>query len=184
MTKYFLFFSLFLMLVWSWIPSVSAQQKYRYIKREHGVRFQGNMSFSSGLNLAAMLSGAYTYNWKGMLEAGPYFQLNPAFQNQVFSLNNWSWGLLGEYNIIKNRGKRKLIPAVGLNLGAHKSNSLSNTLHLSMGLHGALKIFVGKRTPFIISLGYNLLTPMRGFFSAIVHDVNLSMGFSYYFDIY
>ena len=182
MKKYFLFFSLFLMLVWSWIPSVSAQQKYRYIKREHGVHFQGNipMSFSNGFNLAAMLSGAYTYNWKGMVEAGPYFKVN---SNLVpWALNEWSGGILGEYNIIKNRGKRKLIPAVGFKVGMLNAGAGNQ---LQMGPYGALKIFVGKRTPFTVSLGYVLLTPLQSpFTGGVFHTAELAMGFSYYFDMY
>ena len=184
MKKYFLFFNLLLMLFAAWTGVALAEKKYRYIKREHGVRFQGDipMNFGSGNSMSADLNlkGAYAYNWKGLLEFGPYFQLDTGIV--PFSIKSWSSGLLLEYNIIKNRGKRKFIPAVGLNLGA----SNPGTLSLSMGPYGALKIFVGKRTPFTITLAYNLLTPLTAPFvgGVMSHNVNLSMGFSYYFDFY
>ncbi|MCY4321174.1 MAG: hypothetical protein OXC37_02035 [Bdellovibrionaceae bacterium] len=159
-----------------------ANKKYRYIKREHGVRFQGNipMSFNQGFALSANLGGAYAYNWKGYLEIGPYFNLNLE-AGQTFELSSWSIGLLGEYNFIKNRGKRKFIPSLGLTVGADKSFDFPN---LAMGVHSSLKIFVGKRTAFITSLGYSLHTPFNEIFRVMQHHVDVMMAFSYYFDFY
>ena len=52
---------------------------------------------------------------------------------------------------------------------------------LSGGLHGALKIFVGKRTPFIVAVGYRLLTLPNFQPDGMIHNMDVSMGFSYYF---
>ena len=199
MKKYFLFLNLFLMLVVvSGTETTLAEKKYRYIKREHGVRFEGDipMEIGGGQMIADLkLKGAYAYNWKGLFEFGPYFLWVPSIK--PWSPGLWGLGLLAEYNIIKNRGKRQFIPAVGLNLGATGGSSdtireinnpgtVTGTVRLSMGLYGALKIFVGKRTPFTITLAYNLLTPLSSPFAGGVmsHNVDLSMGFSYYFDFY
>ena len=74
---------------------------------------------------------------------------------------------------------------MGLKLGAAQELDLN----LSAGLYGALKVFVGTRTPFIISIGYDVLTPIIATpttapFSRISHQVDMSVGFSYYFDFY
>lgn len=181
MKKYFLFLSLLPVFLAGWAGPASAK-KYRYIKREHGVRFEAKTPTiigGSGMEISTDLSGAYSYNWKGMIEFGPYFQLDTGIV--PFGLNSWGAGIMTEYNFIKNRGKRKLIPALGIKIGAAGGSGLN----LSGGLHGALKIFVGKRTPFTIALGYSLLTPMNApFTGGLSHKVDLSMGFSYYFDFY
>ena len=191
MKKYFLFLNLFLMLfVVSGTGTALAEKKYRYIKREHGVRFEGDIpiEIGGGQMIANLkLKGAYAYNWKGLFEFGPYFLWAPSIS--PWSPGLWGGGLLAEYNIIKNRGKRQFIPAVGLNLGVTGGSSDINnpgTVRLSMGPYGALKIFVGKRTPFTITLAYNLLTPLSSPFAGggMSHNVDLSMGFSYYFDFY
>ena len=176
MKKAFLFLNLFFVLFVLVAGESFAAKKYRYIKREHGLRFQGNIPMSlQPFNLSANLSGAYAYNWKGMLEAGPYFNL--AFANK--SVTDWSGGLLIEYNFIKNRGKRKLIPSLGLSVGAAQG------LLFDIGAHASLKSFVAKRTAFITTLGYNLHTPFNAMFrGGITHNVDISMGFSYYFDFY
>lgn len=186
MTKYFLFSNLLFLLFATFpLTALSASKKYRYIKREHGVRFAGAFptNFSSaGVNMSAMLRGAYTYNWKGMLEAGPYFHANANILQA--QLNSWGAGILAEYNIIKNRGKRKLVPAVGLTFGLDHEGA-GATPQLSAGLQVALKIFVGKRTPFIVTLGYSALTPMNApIQGGVSHKLNPTMGFSYYFDFY
>lgn len=183
MKKPFLFLNLFFLLFVGGVGTfASAQKKYRYIKREHGVRFQGNIPMKidiGSFSLSTQFQGAYTYNWKGMLEVGPYFSLSSSLP--PLAINTWGGGLLAEYNIIKNRGKRKFIPTLGLKLGAWAEPAI----YLSMGPHGALKFFVGKRTPFIISLGYSLLTPITApFAGGISQRINISMGFSYYFDFY
>ena len=182
MKKYFLFFALFSMVAVLFPNSALARKKYRYIKREHGVKFEWrkpSFNFDSGLQMTIDLEGAYTYNWKGMLEAGPYFGLE--YTNVAGTIPTYNAGLILEYNIIKNRGRRKWIPALGLKFGVNNS---SPPLNFETGAHGALKIFVGKRTPFTIALGYRLVTPIQGIFQTMSHNVDLSMGFSYYFDFY
>ena len=176
MKKLFLFLNLFFILFVLGVGESFANKKYRYIKREHGVRFQGNipMSFGQGFQLNANLAGAYAYNWKGMLEVGPYFDLGIA----NMSIAGWSGGLLIEYNFIKNRGKRKLIPSFGLTVGANNLNLFD------LGAHVSLKTFVAKRTAFITTVGYNLHTPFSAMFSSRFHNADISMGFSYYFDFY
>ena len=183
MKKYFLLFSIFSLFPIVWVCPAGAEKRYRYIKREHGVHF--NMAvpvknLSGGADVEMDVKGAYTYNWKGMLEFGPYFafdsQLSPAF-----ILDSWDGGLLVEYNFIKNRGKRKFIPAIGISFGV---NGMQEVTSFSGGVHGALKIFVGKRTPFTVSLGYRMLTPMESPFQHMDHNIHFSTGFSYYFDFY
>jgi len=179
MKKYFLYINLLAIIGAVWTLPALAEKKYRYIKREHGVRFQGNIPVTvSPFNIAVNLKGAYTYNWEGFVEVGPYFQLemdaNPRPQ-----FSKWAVGLMGEYNFIKNRGKRKLIPSLGLHLGLQGLG-----LQGSGGVHGSLKWFVAKRTAFITDLQYDLITPLTMPFSSMEHQVNVSMGFSYYFDFY
>lgn len=180
MKKYFLSIPLITILIAVWtLPSMA--QKRRYIKREHGVKFQGNVPINvNPLSVTADFQGAYAYNWKGFAEAGPYFKLS---LNAVpsFSLNHWAVGLMGEYNFIKNRGRRKLIPSLGVQLGVLDENAV---LHATGGAHASLKWFVAYRTAFITSLQYDLVTPAKSFFSSFGHKVDLSMGFSYYFDFY
>ena len=180
MKKLFLFFNLFFILFVLGAGESFASKKYRYIKREHGVRFQGNipMSFGPGFRLNANLSGAYAYNWKGMLEVGPYFDLGV----ESLRVSNWAGGLLLEYNFIKNKGKRKFIPALGLTVGATDPGGLG--LHFDLGAHVSLKSFVAKRTAFISAVAYRLHTPFSGIFTHMNHNANIRMGFSYYFDFY
>lgn len=177
--KKFLYLNLLIILTAVWtVPS--AAKKYRYIKREHGVKFQGNIPIAiAPTDISASFQGAYAYNWKGFVEVGPYFKLdlNAA---PVFNISNWSAGLMGEYNFIKNRGRRTLIPSLGLQLGVLGPGSLQAT----GGVHASLKWFVATRTAFITTAQYDLITPVAGFFSLLRHQVDLSMGFSYYFDFH
>ena len=185
MKKYFLFFNLFFLLFVAWTWSASAAKKYRYIKREHGVRFEGSvpMEYSStGFKASTNLKGAYAYNWGGMFEFGPYVDLGLDFR--PYALKYWGGGLMAEYNFVKNRGRKKYVPAIGLSFGATQNQDLGVGLHLAGGIHGALKIFVGTRTPFTVILGYRALTPSSQFGKALTHSPYLSMGFSYYFDFY
>ena len=185
MKKYLLYINLLTLFaaVLGTLPSL-AQKKYRYIKREHGVKFQGNVpiTITTNTEVSATFQGAYAYNWKGFVEAGPYFKLSleeQPFPN--FGVEHWAVGLMGEYNFIKNRGKRKLIPSLGLQLGAMSKDSL---LQATGGVHGTLKWFVDKRTAFITNLQFDLVTPFSSFFRQREYQVDLSMGFSYYFDFY
>ena len=142
------------------------------------------MTVVPGFNLQANLAGAYAYNWKGMVEVGPYFDLS-ASVNQGFTFNSWAVGLLVEYNFIKNRGKRSFIPALGLTAGINNSKeNISPGMHLALGVHASLKSFVAKRTAFISTVGYQLHTPFNAFFRSMSHNAEVSMGFSYYFDFY
>ena len=156
MKKYFLFFNLLFLLFVAWTWTASAAKKYRYIKREHGVRFEGSvpMTYSSqGFTASTNLKGAYAYNWKGMFEFGPYFDLGLAFK--PYALNYWNGGLMAEYNFVKNRGRKKYIPSIGLSFGAAQlssNNNIAGTM-LAGGIHGSLKIFVGTRTPVYSDFG-------------------------------
>lgn len=185
MKKYFLFFNLFFLLSVAWIWSASAAKKYRYIKREHGVRFEGSvpMQVNQGFKASTNLKAAYAYNWGGMFEVGPYLDLGLGLS--PYALNYWNSGLMVEYNFVKNRGRKKYVPAIGLSFGAAQDNgNLGSGLHFAGGVHGSLKIFVSTRTPFIVTLGYKALTPSSQFGKALKHLPHLSMGFSYYFDFY
>lgn len=189
-------FNLFLLFVLSW-PCVSlAAKKYRYIKREHGVQFQGSFPalITNQIAWGGDARGAYSYNWKGWVEFGPYFGLQASFLPMPPAVTGWKAGLTAEYNIIKNRGRRKLIPSIGISFGGENATSAASDdvnfsqsgLSLAMGGHGALKIFVGKRTPFTIKVAYVFLTPMSAPFQpgSLSHRIEPTMGFSYYFDFY
>ena len=184
MKKLFLFLNLFFILFVLGAGESFANKKYRYIKREHGIRFQGNIPMSfinqEGFSTGIKLTGAYAYNWKGMVEVGPYFDLGAEMHSgNPFQVSSWSAGLLAEYNFIKNRGKRKFIPSLGLTVGTNQG------LNLTLGVHISLKHFVAKRTAFITTLGYSLHTPFNNFFKSMEHHGNIgSIGFSYYFDFY
>ena len=175
------------------LPGMSvAKKKYRYIKREHGLKVLGGIptatipisTETSSTEAIIYLDTSYQYNWKGLLEFGPYiflsYDLLPSF-----STNDYGVGVLGEYNIIKNRGKRKLIPSVGITLGIdkHKEGS-DNNIGGSAGVYGVLKWFVDKRTPFVVKLSYRLVTPFNGFFTSFAHKPSFTFGFSHYFDFY
>ncbi len=181
----------------SWSGIAYSAKKYRYIKREHGVRFQGNIPIEMGAGGFAVrveLKGAYTYNWRGWLEFGPYFEMAPQIMPQ-FMLGSLNGGIMTEYNIIKNRGKRKIIPTVGVKIGMDKSGGAPVGLEsagggqtlIAVGPYAALKLFVGKRTPFTVSLDYLIRMPMN-FMSlpgmGMTHHPRITMGFSYYFDFY
>lgn len=165
------------------VPEVSfAKKKYRYIKREHGVQIQGNIkalipptdTFAVSLT---NFQAAYNYNWRGMIEVGPYGKV-ASVRVPNFSVDGWDAGIGVHYNIIKNRGKRTMIPAIGLQVGYGSANKLNTSIV------AALKYFVGVRTPIHIALSYNLSDLLNFKLSDIRHGVDLSVGFSYYFDIY
>ena len=183
MKRFFLIFNLFLLFFGGGMETAVAAKKYRYIKREHGVRFHGDIPLSfPGFSMDVNLQGAYTYNWRGMLEFGPYFQLKGSKETTPF-IDNWGAGLLVEYNFIKNRGKRKFIPALGLNIGVKGEAGLK----LAVGPQFTAKYFVGKRTAFTAKVAYSFNAPFRNFMDKTQwrHNVDISMiGFSYYFDFY
>ena len=165
------------------IPQISfAKKKYRYIKREHGVRVNLELPKMEVHPSREFLNNwdiqfTYTYNWKGFLEVGPYLAAKTD--------KSASWmvdaGLLVEWNIIKNRGKRALIPAVGLKVGA---DDFTNDLAGHIGFPLSLKYFVAKRTPFIVSLEPYMEVPGFNDFSDLTVKLNFTAGFAYYFDIY
>lgn len=166
------------------LPQVSfAKKKYRYIKREHGVRVSldwpkgeitPNMKLTDELNF----NFTYTYNWKGFLEVGPYLKVEKESSWMVDS------GLLVEWNIIKNRGKRALIPAVGLKIGA---DDFTGTLAGHIGFPLSLKFFAGERnfrTPLIITVEPYIEAPGFTSFTPLTVKINTTVGFEYYFDFY
>ena len=180
MKKSLLFLSLISMILIA-VPQVSfAKKKYRYIKREHGVRVDVDLPGMEVYPSQDFLNNwkvhlAYTYNWKGFMEVGPYLH--------VKTDDSASWmldaGLLVEWNIIKNRGKRALIPAVGLKLGV---DNIANNMTGHYGLPFSLKYFVAKRTPLIVTLEPYIES--EGFTSFQPVKINFTAGFSYYFDVY
>ena len=174
-----------------------AEKKYRYIKREHGVQFQGNIGglfletyrqatgdVANPPEISGEFKGSYSYNWKGVVEIGPYFGLDLGVY--PFNFAGVQAGLKGEYNFIKNRGRRKFIPSIGLSAGfaGEKEGTNPMTRNLSLGAHVALKAFVAKRTAFVTNLGYELQTPFKGMFQTLYHNLDINMGFAYYFDFY
>lgn len=172
-------------IVFAGFPQTSfAKKRYRYIKREHGLKFQGNFNINVPPNqrfalVINNLQTAYSYNWKGMIEVGPYFSIaNAELAN--FSSGSWNAGLLVDYNIIKNRGKRKYVPSVGMKLG------YGNQANVNVSFAAAIKYFVATRTPIYLALDYNVKNLMgvisnpRGFEGSI----DISTGIAYYFDFY
>ncbi|MBC6414804.1 MAG: hypothetical protein GDA46_00190 [Bdellovibrionales bacterium] len=184
--KKVLYVGLFLSLFVMEVSPCFATKKYRYIKREHGVRFTGNIlmdkyrldfnDFSMD-KLKAEFQGVYTYNFEGRFEFGPYFDLSLPGQ-----IVDWKIGFLGEYNFIKNRGKRKWIPSLGIILGIEELGAFQG----AVGLQASLKAFVAKRTAFITTFNFDVILPFQNspFFTDIHLRQNIKMGFAYYFDFY
>ena len=176
MKKMTLFLGLVL-LVASFPYSALAQKKYRYIKREHGVKLTGNAQVPfKNLNATALsVDLEYTYNIKGLVEVGPYVGFDRSGNGSFFA-----GGLKSEYNIIKNTGKRRFIPAVGITLGV-----VGNTAPAA-GVHASFKLFPAKRTAFVTTVGYQLtLQPNFGFnFGGAQHGADVKIGYAYYFDFY
>lgn len=169
------------------LPEISeAKKKYRYIKRAHGIKLlHGGYDIMFGGQDGAgpagqlNLSGAYAWNWKGLIETGPYFSLGVAVP-PGFQISGWSAGLGVEYNFIKNRGKRKLIPAFGIKLGARSGGSGGADGNVEPVL--TIKSFVSKRTAFLTSLSYALGIPGFTNFQGMYHNVSVKLGFAHYFD--
>ena len=179
MKKSLLFLSLISIFFFALPEASLAKKKYRYIKREHGVRFQGNLPISVLPNRAEIsLAGSYTYNWKGRIEVGPYFNFESTIIPKVF-VSDYSIGALIEYNIVKNRGKTKFIPSVGLKLGIADGGT-----KLATGVYTSMKFFVATRTSFITTIEYMTAVPYSFNFASLTHNVNIAGGFSYYFDFY
>ena len=127
MKKYLLYINLLAILGAVWTFPSLAEKKYRYIKREHGVKFQGNVPIAvSPFSLSANFQGAYAYNWKGFVEVGPYFQVGLT-ANQGFSLTGWAAGLMGEYNFIKKSREKKIDSFPWASTGYFRFNGSSSS---------------------------------------------------------
>ena len=161
--------------------SEARKKKYRYIKRAHGLRLlSAGYDMTVGGNGDLALAAAYSWNWKGMVEVGPYGSVGIAVLPN-FGLSGWKAGLLAEYNFIKNRGKRKFIPALGLKIGG---KSWSDPAFAgTVGPNLAAKFFVAKRTAIMASLGYMLVIPGFSDFQSLGHDISFRLGFAHYFDL-
>ena len=160
-----------------------AKKKYRYIKRQHGVILNLDSSllnFSGGIIPGeASFHGSYHYNYKGRIEVGPYLKVKMNLPTAVHFLRV---GLDTEYNFIKNRGKRKMIPATGFRIGFKRADLQSS---LETGFYGSLKYFVAKRTSIIGTLEWMAtVIPLPTSLIRLEHGFNLNIGFAYYFDFY
>lgn len=165
-------------------------RKKRYIKRMHGVKVNLNvLPYEKGPGSASAgnfnVGLAYSYNWKGMMEVGPYFGIEGKHVGG-FALNSLDIGIHGEYNFIKNKGKKELVPVFGLKLGAHSRGSPTMSWYFAAGPYLSLKYFVAKRTPIILSAGYSYNASFNAFgdTSKAIHSSFLEAGFAYYFDFY
>ena len=169
----------------AFLPEAEAKKK-RYIKRMHGVKALADIvpyQKSGGTATGAFdLDLAYSYNWKGMIEVGPHFNVKGRHIGG-FALEGLGVGIQTEYNFIKNKGKKRAVPALGLKLGA---NQISSAWHLSVAPYFSLKYFVAKRTPFIFSAGYDLNLNFQAIadFQQAIHSSFVQGGFAYYFDFY
>ena len=168
------------------IPEAEAKRK-RYIKRMHGVKALVNVvpyKTSAGIAEGTFdLDLAYSYNWKGIIEFGPHFNIAGRHIGG-FALNGLGAGLQTEYNFIKNKGKKRVVPSLGLKLGANQASD--KTWYLSVAPYFSLKYFVAKRTPFIVSAGYDLNLNFQAIadMTQAIHSSFLEGGFAYYFDFY
>ena len=182
MKKFILALS-FISLVSVSLPQAFAAKKYRYIKREHGLKLNFNLAhlkYEQGLKGLLDLDVAYTYNWKGRVEIGPFAQVQIALPTS----HSTYLGLLIEYNFIKNRGKRPLIPSLGLKPRVQLDGP--NLSSLLVGIPLSLKYFVAKRTAiistaeFIFHQNFNSLADWK----ALGYQGEITVGFAYYFDFY
>ena len=168
------------LLLISFPENALAKKKYRYIKREHGLQTSFQAEIPGLINFTNMdinFNGIYRYNYAGRIEIGNYLGLG--FGGG--SLYKLQAGLIMEYNFIKNRGKRKIIPSAGFKVGYLRS--IGN--NLEAGLHGSLKYFVAKRTALVGTLEASSSLSLATFsFSSLEYQMNLLGGFAYYFDFY
>ena len=184
MKKLFLFSSLLSLFALTFSGNVYAKKK-RYIKRMHGAKIDLNIipfERKSGANSGAFdVDLAYSYNWKGMIETGPYFGIEGSHL-PAFAVGNLGLGVFVEYNFIKNKGKKKMVPSVGLKIGTKKTGAWE----LALAPYVSIKYFVAKRTPIITSLGYEGSSAFSSIsnFSTWTHSSFLMVGFAYYFDFY
>ena len=187
MKKLFLLSSLLSLFALAFSGNAYAKKK-RYIKRMHGAKinlniipFEKSSNTKSG-GLDADL--AYSYNWKGMIEVGPYFGIKWIYL-PASVLENLDLGVFVEYNFIKNKGKKKMVPAAGLKIGTKKIKG-DTAWKLALAPYVSLKYFVAKRTPIITTLGYEGSSAFSSIsnFSTWTHSSFLMVGFAYYFDFY
>ena len=83
---------------------------------------------------------AYSYNWKGMIETGPYLGLEG--QHLGGFAVDMQLGAFVEYNFIKNKGKKKTVPSAGLKIGTKK---MATEWKLALAPYVSLKYFGGKK---------------------------------------
>ena len=184
MKKLLLLSGLFSFFVLGFSGNAYAKKK-RYIKRMHGAKINLNIipfERSSGTNSGGFdVDLAYSYNWKGMIEVGPYFGIKGTHLPN-FTLEDLDLGVFVEYNFIKNKGKKKMVPAAGLKIGTKKDAAWK----LALAPYVSLKYFVAKRTPIITTLGYEGSSAFSSIsnFSTWTHSSFLMVGFAYYFDFY
>ena len=184
MKKLFLLSGLLSLFVLTFSGNAYAKKK-RYIKRMHGAKIHWNIvpfeKSSTGNSGMFDVDLAYSYNWKGMIEAGPYFGIK-GVHLPSFSLDYLGVGAFVEYNFIKNKGKKKMVPSVGLRIGTKKAQ----TWQLALAPYVSFKYFVAKRTPIIATLGYegsNAFSSLTNF-GVMTHSSFFMGGFAYYFDFY
>ena len=191
MKTFTVFFALVISLVGVSFSQIADAKKKRYIKREHGLQFNVDASFIEEKNLTFDL--AYSYNYKGWLEFGPYWNFyikcGLTGESGVCTDADYELGLkLIEYNFVKNRGRRKIIPSVGLKAGLYFTGK--NLTEVRAGLPLSLKYFLAKRAAIIgtvepnaglsqqdISAGLSL----EKLPSQVKLDVDFTVGFAYYF---
>lgn len=185
MKKLFLSSGLFALLFsLAFSGNVYAKKKYRYIKRMHGAKIHWDTTLfkkTAAGNVGTFdIDLAYSYNWKGMIEVGPYLGLKG--KHIGFALEGLDAGLSVEYNFIKNKGKKKIVPSLGLQIGTQKAAAWE----LALAVPASLKYFVAKRTALIATLGYRASNSFSALtnFQSMSHDIFFVGGFAYYFDIY
>ena len=153
------------------------KKRYRYRGRTHrvqvGVDFwpwdQRNAN-TMHLNVDLL----YGYN-------GGYFEVGPNV-SVAGDLNNstdltFGVGVWGEVNAIKNKRKKKFVPALGLKANYVKRGE--NKLLLSPYL--SAKYFPASRTGLVLNVSYDIETPFNNLFTNMQMGIGVTLNYVHYF---
>ena len=154
------------------------KKRYRYRKRTHRVQVGATVTpwnQESDKNLFVDLDLLYGYN-AGHFELGPNIGINNP-GNGRFNLNLEA-GIWGEFNMIKNTRKEKVVPAIGLKANYLKMGN-DNDLLLSPYL--AVKYFPASRTGLVVNFSYDIITPFDKLFNKMSMGINVSLAYAHYF---
>ena len=162
--------------------SVHAQtmQKRQYRKRHHKVQINASsLTFSKKFDMEGVINVGYSYNF-GLIEAGLIVGMQPdvsilEIASKLDDLN-FLIGLNLEANIIRNKRRNNLIPAVGL-----KTYLLyDGDINIMVSPFASTKHFISSRT----SINLEFAFPLQVFefdLSDLYSGFQVSVGYAYYF---